>query len=188
MSRFIDYFAYGSNLSYARLAARIGGCAVLGTAELRGFRLEFHKRGADGSAKCNAHRTDHHADSVLGVIYVISETQKSVLDRYEGVGFGYEVHDVEATLHGSAGARNATASRRGAVVYLADPAYVGDDVVPYSWYRDFVSVGARSHGLPDHYVSMIERVPAATDPDVERHRHNARILSTPLEELPGASR
>ena len=88
MSRFIEYFAYGSNLSYARLAARIGRCAVLGTAELRGFRLEFHKRGADGSAKCNAHRTDYHADSVLGVIYVISEVQKSVLDRYEGVGFG----------------------------------------------------------------------------------------------------
>ena len=47
------YFAYGSNLSLARLRERIGIALPLGVAELPDYRLVCDKRGADGSAKAN---------------------------------------------------------------------------------------------------------------------------------------
>ena len=37
--------------------------------------------------------------------------------------------------------------------------------------------GARQHGLPDHYVDQLRRVPAVTDPDLSRHALHQRILN-----------
>ena len=48
------YFAYGSNLHPTRLGDRAPSVELVGTAVLEGHALRFHKRGADGSGKCNA--------------------------------------------------------------------------------------------------------------------------------------
>ncbi|TNF88372.1 MAG: gamma-glutamylcyclotransferase, partial [Gammaproteobacteria bacterium] len=39
------YFAYGSNMSPARLQARVPSARPLGVYRLKGHRLSFHKRG-----------------------------------------------------------------------------------------------------------------------------------------------
>jgi hypothetical protein len=48
------YFAYGSNMSTARLRQRMPSCKPLGTAVLSEHKLRFHKRSTDQSGKCNA--------------------------------------------------------------------------------------------------------------------------------------
>lgn len=187
MSPFISYFAYGSNLTHSRLVARIGMCQVRATATLSGYRLAFHKRGADGSAKCDAHHTGDSLDRVRGVVYEITAEQKAVLDRYEGVGFGYAMHTVEAVVDATSRAGDMNGGAIRTLIYLAQSEYVDPRAVPFSWYRDFVAEGARRHGLPAEYVGTIEAVTAVQDPDRRRHRENARILTAPLDSLVGAS-
>ena len=47
------YYAYGSNMSSARLVERVPGARTLGPAQLEQWRLLCTKPGADGSGKVN---------------------------------------------------------------------------------------------------------------------------------------
>ncbi len=47
------YFAYGSNMTSARLRARIPSARSVGAARIDGRRLVCNKRGRDGSGKAN---------------------------------------------------------------------------------------------------------------------------------------
>ena len=82
MARSFLYFAYGSNLHPARLAARTPSCHALGRAVLARHVLRFHKRGRDGSAKCDAWFTGDPTDRLYGVVYLslinISEPTRPV--------------------------------------------------------------------------------------------------------------
>ena len=85
----ITYFAYGSNMSLKRLRKRIGSAAPIGRGVLRCHRLAFHKVSKDKSGKCDIPpATD--CDVVWGRLYHIDDRDKGRLDRYEGVGYGYE--------------------------------------------------------------------------------------------------
>ena len=60
----IYYFAYGSNCNQAIMEkkgviARTPSARPVGTSLLPGHRLTFHKRGRDGSGKCDAFETAH---------------------------------------------------------------------------------------------------------------------------------
>ena len=164
----LDYFAYGSNMSYRRIVARIGWCEVIGVARLVGWRIAFNKRGRDGSSKCNAQRTGVNRDHLLGVIYRIDIEQRSVLDEIEGAGVGYSAHTARAH-HGTA--------RADVMLYVASPDYIDHDAAPFDWYLDFVLHGAREHGLPDEYVAQIAQAPTQPDPNPERRARNQQILS-----------
>ena len=50
----IKYFAYGSNLHPQRFQERVPSGKFLALAALTRHTLLFHKRGQDGSSKCNA--------------------------------------------------------------------------------------------------------------------------------------
>jgi hypothetical protein len=67
----IHYFAYGSNMSTPRLRYRVPGCRFTFVARLPNYKLCFHKRSKDGSAKCNAFRTAEPTDAVIGAVYQI---------------------------------------------------------------------------------------------------------------------
>lgn len=71
----ILYFAYGSNMSTPRLRYRVASCRLSFIARLLNYKLCFHKRSTDGSAKCNAFRTATPADTVIGVVYEIPTNQ-----------------------------------------------------------------------------------------------------------------
>ena len=95
------YLAYGSNLHPLRLADRIASVALIGSLRLEGYRLLFHKKGQDGSGKCDLRFTGSATDSAYGALYTISSTQKAILDRFEGRGSGYMDTDIEGTCRGS---------------------------------------------------------------------------------------
>jgi hypothetical protein len=161
------YFAYGSNMCTRRLCARVP-CTLVGAAALPGHALRFHKRGRDGSGKCNALHTGHAADRVFGVVFAIDAAHKHVLDRIEGVGAGYHDTMVEVAMMGGAALT--------AWMYEATAAFIDDTLRPFTWYRAFVVGGARQHGLPTAYIRQLAAVEAHTDPDHRRASDNARLL------------
>ncbi len=164
------YFAYGSNMHLNRLRQRVGEVRVRGRAVLDGYRLAFHKKAKDGSAKCDVLRTGESVHLVHGVIYELDPAQKEVLDHYEGLGRGYEAHRLPLRTDGGT---------TQALAYVAHADHIDSGLVPYSWYKAFVSHGARGHGLPREYIAMIEAVPATADPDPARHAANHRVLVDP---------
>jgi gamma-glutamylcyclotransferase len=160
----VNYFAYGSNLLGARLAARVPIGAEHGVLRLTGWSLRWHKRGRDGSAKCDLVETGRDDDVAWGFIYQLNRAAASELDRIEGVGSGYAVREL------------AIADRFSARLYVAEAAYIDPARLPYAWYRDLVVAGARSRGFPEDYVAALARVPAHEDPDLDRARRHQALL------------
>lgn len=163
----IHYLAYGSNLHPLRLGARVPSARALGVVELRGYTLAFHKRSIDGSAKClvYADQAPHH--KTYGVVYELDASEKTDLDRHEGVGNGYYEHRLELQLHGEMCAP---------YLYLAQATHVDSAIVPYHWYKALVVAGARFHRFAPDYIAAIEAWPSKPDPDAGRARANADLL------------
>ena len=84
----ITYFAYGSNLCLPRLANRVPGVKALGPASLHGYELRWHKRSVDRSGKCSIVASASAAAVVHGALFTIPKTEKHLLDRAEGNGYG----------------------------------------------------------------------------------------------------
>jgi len=165
------YFAYGSNLHPRRLHERVRSAAVLGSAVLEGHLLRFHKRGRDGSGKCDAMRTDRPEDVVLGVLYRVDLVDVGTLHDVEGVGRGYEVHDVRV--------RDGHAHVR-AFTYVAGSSWIDPALVPWDWYKALVLAGARHHRFADAYVRAIDAVESRPDPDAGRAAEHAALLAAIL--------
>lgn len=157
-------FTYGSNMSRARLQARVPSARFMGVATLAKHRLRFHKKANDGSAKCDAEETGNPQDQVIGVIYEIADDEKPDLDRHEALGFGYEQKMVElGTAWGHAEAWMYYATR------------LTGTLEPYHWYKQHVLVGARENGLPADYIAKIEAIEAKDDPDTGRSQRELAI-------------
>lgn len=157
----MNYFAYGSNMSLRRLQARVPAARPLGTAVLAGHALRFHKAGRDGSAKCDAFHTADVSDAIHGVLFHIDDAGKSVLDRVEGLGAGYD--EKQVTL----------ACGTTAITYVAT--HIDEGLLPFHWYKQHVLVGAREARLPVDYVGLIECHPSREDPDAARHARETSI-------------
>ena len=161
----VKYFAYGSNMSPARLRERIGLAECLGVHYLGGFDLRFHKVGQDGTAKCDAYRTGDPSNLVQGVVFRIDPGQLVSLDSIEGVGKGYDRRKVEVVSSGGAAVS--------AFTYVAS--HLDASLLPFSWYKQHVLVGAKAAGLSLDYIERIERVPELEDPDAKRRGRELRI-------------
>ena len=155
----LKYFAYGSNMSSARLQARTPSARSLGMHALPGYQLLFHKTGKDGSGKCNAFYTGNQQHTVIGILYELDNAEKPILDRIEGVGWGYELSAVQVSCPQGVWQPCFTYSAIRIAV----------DLQPYTWYLHHVLTGARAGGLPADYVAGIAATPATPDPDRERH-------------------
>lgn len=157
------YFAYGSNMSLARLQARIPAARMMGRGRLPGHRLKFHKLGDDGSAKLDAMTSDAPGDHVLGVLYHMSADDKAVLDPIEGVG--YRVVQVTIEREGDAPIE----------AFMYQATRIDTSVRPYHWYVLHVLVGARAAGLPEAYQHAIATTEAIADPDTTRDARERAI-------------
>ena len=153
----MNYFAYGSNMSIARLRERVPRARKIGCCYLESHKLRFHKLSDDGSGKCNALYTGG-ADRVYGVLYDIMSEEKPALDQVEGLGFGYR--------EASSFVINDRGDRVAAFFYSA--IRIDNTVKPYSWYLNHVLVGARASGLPESYIRKLEQVAMIEDLDSER--------------------
>ena len=132
------YFSYGSNMSIKRLRRRTPSAEFVTVSFLANHQLSFHKAGKDGSAKCDALKTNNDEDFVIGVVFNISESEKCDLDRYEGLGNGYDEKIV--TLLSSEG------HSMEAVTYYATN--IDSGLKPYHWYKEHVIRGAKENKLP----------------------------------------
>ncbi len=162
------YFSYGSNMSVKRLNGRASSARVKTVATLHRHDLRFHKKSTDGSAKCDAHETNNPEHAVVGVVFEIAETDKRLLDRKEGLGYGYEQKVV--TLTASCGA-----TLRATTYYAT---HIDCDLQPYHWYKHHVLTGANENALPDEYVEKLRIIDSIADPKPERHVQEMAIYAT----------
>jgi gamma-glutamylcyclotransferase len=159
------YLAYGSNMWPRRIEQRLGHCKVLGVVSLAGYALRFHKRGRDGSGKCDAFHSGNPTDSLYGVVYSLSQAQRGMLDEFEGPGY------VSRDLSVSAQSGNFTA-----YAYVARPEHVDAELRPFDWYKSIVLAGARAHALPAHYIENIVAVKSSPDLDTDRDSQHQALL------------
>ena len=158
------YFAYGSNLWFPRLKARVPRVRALGRALLRGHDFRWHKKGDDGSGKGNVVAVGGGA-VVHGALFAIPKEEMFSLDHAEGSGYSRITVSLEST-RGEVPAKT----------YVARESAIDDTRQPYSWYKALVISGAESYGLPQAYVDRLRLVDAVDDPDAERCRRHRRLL------------
>ena len=170
MQKRLNYFAYGSNLHPARLEARIGRCQFQGIALLEQADLRFHKVGVDASGKCDITINDTSAGGVWGAVYQITTEQKTELDRFESLGQGYEIREVDVLTYEQGLMRVFT--------YQAMTAFVDPALQPFDWYHELVLRGARFHGFPSEYLARLQLIERLTDSDAERITLAQEILRT----------
>lgn len=154
----MKYFAYGSNMSLDRMHLRVPSAAQIGAFCLEGYELKFHKVGQDGSGKCDALFTGNTKHHVFGVLYEICSSDKLSLDQAEDLGIGYAEKMV--TVENSAG------QEVQAFTYTALIIKAG--LMPFSWYKEHVIIGANEAQLPKGYQATIATVETLADPNIER--------------------
>lgn len=152
------YFAYGSNMSLARLRARVPSASRVGLYQLYEHELRFHKDGWDHSAKCDALFTGNRQHLVYGALFSIEPTDKPALDQAEGLGCGYEVKMVTVC--------NDNGQSVEAYTYFAT--HIDKSLQPYSWYLNHVLIGAREIQVPEWYLQQLAATPSIADPDPDR--------------------
>ncbi len=148
------YFAYGSNMDTERLRTRAPSAQPVAVARLPCHALRWHKRGRDGSGKCDISAADA-GDAVWGVLFDIECVDKARLDAAEGLGFGYDQCVVQVV---------ADSGPCRALTYQARPTHIDARLRPMPWYRRHVVAGAREHGLPAAYQRALAATPTTADP------------------------
>ena len=138
------YFAYGSNMSSARLAARVPSARSQVIACLRDWRLAFDKPGRDGTGKANL--VSAAGRVVWGVAYTLDPAEWEVLDRFEP---GYRRVGVRC--------ERPDGTPLDAVTYVFGARDGGGrrDLAPSDEYLGYVIAGAQEHGLPAAYLESI---------------------------------
>ena len=160
------YFSYGSNMSIRRLLARVSSATKIDTGILERHELKFHKASIkDGSAKCDASNTGNHEHFIYGVLFDIAEHDKPVLDRYEGLGHGYEKKEVIIKL--------STGSVVEAYTYYA--INIDHSLKPLCWYKEHVLRGAYENEFPESYIRVIEEIEHLEDTDIARRDRELSI-------------
>lgn len=134
---------------------------LLGKGVVSNRTLRFHKRGKDGSAKCDI---IPGKDKVFVAVYRIGPREKARLDRIEGRGIGYVVESLNVPSYGEC------------FTYVAIDTHVDEFLKPFSWYKELVVIGSEYLQFPRHYVNRIASHQSVDDPNAERHAEQMRIV------------
>jgi gamma-glutamylcyclotransferase len=162
----VHYFSYGSNMSIKRLLDRVPSAKKVGVGILEMHDLKFHKiSNNDGSAKCDACETGNPEHKLYGVVFDISEQEKPVLDKKEGLGYGYEQKEVRILLNNGI--------TIDAFTYYATN--INPELKPFDWYKEHVLRGARENELPIEHIRNIEIIEHVEDSDAERRNKELSI-------------
>lgn len=168
MSNRLYYFAYGSNMAVERLRARVPSTQFICRAELVGHTLKFHKPSKkDYSGKCDAAPSENSYDRVWGAVFSILENELTLLDKFEGQGYGYD-RKVISLVTESIGIIEAQ-------TYLATK--FDASLRPLDWYKEHVLRGAKAIGLPPSYIASIEAVECDVDVNEQRRTNELAIYS-----------
>ncbi len=156
------YAAYGSNLHPRRLCKRVPSATLVAVVTVPGWTLEFHKRSSDGSGKCNIVSA---GQSIFFALFDIDASDKSKLDRAEGLNYGYEEKSIEIEGFGQC------------FRYAASESHIQENLQPYSWYKELVIVGLEHHQASPEYLARVRSIDHITDNDRERHNENMAIVA-----------
>lgn len=142
------YFAYGSNMNPARMAARDIATHRAVAGQLSGFQLAFDKRGKfHGEGHANViYQPGARVEGVLYQLHALEELDK--LDRYERTPINYsrELVHVEAA-----------AGVICAWLYIANPGARSIGLLPSAEYLGHLLAGA-THLSPD-YLARLQTQP-----------------------------
>ncbi len=164
----MHYFAYGSNMSLARLQARVPSATPIARATLSGHLLRFHKHSlVDQSAKCDAYFTGLQEDMLWGVLFEIQASERTYLDKAEGLHAGYEIKTVEVKPQGH--------EEVTAFTYYATQ--INPSLKPYDWYLHHVVTGAIEADLPAEYIHTLNRVATQKDSNITRAAQERAIYT-----------
>jgi cation transport regulator ChaC len=147
MDELNHYFAYGSNLSLARLRARVPEAVAISPGRLCHWALCFDKHGRDGTAKANIQ--SNAGQVVWGVVYRIAPEFRDPLDEAEGLGTDYTMRNVRVEV--------GDGSVQDVYTYTALRRKPGLSVE--RWYLEHMVAGIVEHGLP---ASWLQHVNALT--------------------------
>ena len=162
------YFAYGSNMLTRRLAARCPSAHVVDTGFIKNFVLKFTKISSDGSGKATPIASP--GKKLPGVIFRINANEIDLLDKAEGVGFGYDRKSIQVFDKSMKGLVTAE-------TYFASS--LDEKLKPYDWYRALVLAGSMQHNLSEAHQQYIRSTDALIDVDTNRNsrRKALAILS-----------
>lgn len=165
----IKIFSYGSNMLFNRIKTRAESARIYAKAHIKGYKLKFHKRSSkDGSGKANILDTNNSEDIIWGIVVCIDKSDKTKLDRIEGLGYGYEEKSLIVTLENNEEIKT--------TAYVATNDYIDDNLKPFDWYYNFVVAGAKENNFDIDYIKNIEKVEFDIDPDESRRKENYEIL------------
>ncbi len=160
------YLAYGSNLHPFRLSQRIAVKRLVATVSLNGFRLYFHKCGKDDSGKCNLMFVPAQETAAFGVVYEIDDSEKPILDQYEGSGYACE--SLNLILNNQP---------LECFYYRAKLSYIDDSLIPFDWYKSLVLLGAEYHRFPQSYIDYVTATPSIEDSNQHSRETHYRLVS-----------
>ena len=161
------YLAYGSNLHPSRLTDRIASAQPIAIVEIPDRAVLFIKRSIDGSSKCSITRSPLPGETAWGILYTISEQDIDKLNRYEGLGKGYQRLPVEVET---------SSGRYDAFTYVVSSTHYITAVAPYDWYKEFVLVGAAYFSFPADYITKISSCISKSDEENSRRMDNESKL------------
>lgn len=138
--------SYGSNMLFSRIRERVKSVKKIKNIKLRGYRILFNKRSKDGSSKANLEKTNDLNDIVWCVLHEIKNSDKQILDKIEGLGYGYDLKPIS------------TDNNIDSYAYICENAEFIDTDKPYAWYLDYVVAGAIENDFPIDYIKMLKEV------------------------------
>lgn len=146
------YFAYGSNMNPARMQARGLTFNWAQAARLPGYRLRFNKQSHANPGVSYANIEPATGARVEGVLYQLCDAASmAVMDGFEGTPVRYSRESLAVQLAGEG-----EPVWQQTWVYLANPAFINNSLLPESRYlehllagRDFLS-GDYLAALRDH--------------------------------------
>lgn len=140
VARSIFYFAYGSNMNPAQMHERLPHARRVGTGYVDGW--EVRERKYANIERCRGGR-------VYGVIYLLTESEVNLLDRYEGYPRVYTCTDVRVNANLGPGVRTSLPC----MTYVLTPSALSWRMnEPYpAEYRRTCSIGARMNRIPNEF-------------------------------------
>ena len=151
----------------SRITERVNSYKKICIGYLPHYALRFHKISKDGSGKANAFFTGNDEDNVWGVIGEISMADKKELDKFEGLGKGYNEDKVMIETENG---------RIIATIYVADTQHIDTSILPYDWYKDLVLQGCVENQLPTGYIEFVRNLPNIKDVDNQRQQKHQKLL------------
>ncbi len=151
------YFAYGSNMNPERVRQRRMHFDVRRGGVLDHFELVFNKRSVRYPGAASANVEERPGARTEGMVYrLLHPDQILSMDPFEGYPLRYD-RQVVPVACGSVIVQ--------AWVYIANPEYVAEGLLPAQWYLDHL-LAARDH-LSAAYCRRLEAVQCLPDSRVE---------------------